>query len=1746
METPGRLFTETLIEPVLPYPANIALAEVVARSGIDPASAEVAARALFGQHTVEGAPVMLREHQADALERSLGSEGARNIAVTSGTGSGKTEAFLLPILTRLVSESPRWENPKEVGEWWSSPHSPKWKSIRAKDGRTAAVRSMLLYPTNALVEDQVARLRLAFRRAEGLNPKSRFWFGRYTGATLGSNSPASLAARTRVSDVAGDIREMAEEFDSLVSSGALSPYNLSMFANPRQHEMLSRWDMVAHPPDVLVTNYAMLNALLMRDFEAAFFSSTRKWLTEDPRNEFTLVVDELHSYRGSAGSEIALVIRKLLDRIGLAPDSAQLRIIATSASLGSGPESAEFLEQFFGVDRATFVTTAGNPLRPSLSIPVSHADALDLGSSSADTHLDPAVLSARGAALCRDETGPPRATPLSEIAATFFDVPDDGTALEHVLATIARAKDSSKGVPLRAHIFTRSLPGMWACSNAACGGLPHSSEPRGFGALTAIPTSNCTHCGSRVLELLHCGECGDVSLGGYLLTLKGGEEVLSPTPIAIPSEASPFVNRRNRAEYRWFWPDSSGARPRHGEKKWTHASVEAGWVAAQLLPSGSLKVGGWGESNGWVVQLSGKDTDNIENYPAIPSKCPRCGQSSGRQNVAAFRNGEVRSPIGALSTSAVQATQAFLSQLARSLGDKPEDYRTIVFSDNRDMAARTSAQMNISQYRDLLRQVARREVRSLAPLDPIDLVERFVSNAGALAPRELAEATRAVTANPGLIMAIMRIQAGIPTSEDTVLVEELRAGDQSPQFLWLDLRESVIRNLVDLGVPPAGVTREATYYDGRPWYLFFDPPKPGLWNTANNVARATAGDYFNRILSLELAEAVFDGERRDFESTGLAWVTTGIPAPDGPDSLRQHVMLEIIDSCIRILGLNRRIEGSEFATPTSDIPAGIKSYLEQVAQVHGVDYDAIATWVYSTLPGSSLAPGWLLQINDPTSSLALVPAGDTALECEACGFRHLHGSGGVCANKGCNSTRLVPLLPAAIGEIDYYEWLSRQPTRRIAVAELTAQTKPLTEQRKRQRWFRGVHLPAPRENALTCQLDVLSVTTTMEVGVDIGSLNSTVMANVPPQRFNYQQRVGRAGRAGQAFSYAITTCRATAHDEYYFQNARRMAGDTPPSPRLDLGRPRIVKRVIAAEVLRRAFSELPTPPAWGPDSIHGTFGPVDAWTQHKPSISRWLASNPSVPRTVFRMTEFTGIDGADVDELVEWARGELVNEVDAIVQMPDRLNSPELSHRLAYAGLLPMFGFPSRVRRLYEKQLRFTVDEDDATVSDRALNVALSNYAPGAEVVRDGIVYQAAGFAAYTGKGRGRRSVDPLGEAVTVYICGECGTNYLDAGGSEICKTCQGPLNSMDLYEPKGFRTTYRSRSFRGTASRPGGRSAPAFAPVGKPTATNRVRNVNLDLFEQSRVIEYNNNGGRLFNLLRLTDSSVVATNPDLYDGQWAIPTEGTRVGDAAIGEIRVTDAVTVDVERSDSAISRIPLHSPDMPAGNSAFWSLAEVLRRASQVALDVDPSELQTGLLPFRHETFGSAKLFIADAIDNGAGYATQLHEPTEFLSLLDGARAELTQRYEDETHRDCTTSCPDCLRAWDNQRLHGALDWRLALDMLDLAAGEPLKLGRWFGDIDRVSAAVQVIAPGRLKVHGVGEHQMPVLQIDNTSTLLAVGHPLWWHSAGAHSPEQIVVVAEAAERWPDHTVVFSDFFELDRRPLKVIQDAVAAARL
>ena len=224
--------------------------------------------------------------------------------------------------------------------------------------RPAAIRALILYPLNALVEDQLARLRdgldgPAARAWFNSNRNgNRFYFGRYTGRTPISGS-RSVGTTGKLRH---ELQEMQGDYQLVAGTPAAR-----FFQSMDGGEMWSRWDMQDHPPDVLITNYSMLNISLMRNIEAPIYDQTRQWLQADATHVFHLVVDELHTYRGTPGTEVAYLIRVLLDRLGLAPGSDQLRIIASSASVAPGTAGLAYLEEFFGRDRNRFRVVGGAP-----------------------------------------------------------------------------------------------------------------------------------------------------------------------------------------------------------------------------------------------------------------------------------------------------------------------------------------------------------------------------------------------------------------------------------------------------------------------------------------------------------------------------------------------------------------------------------------------------------------------------------------------------------------------------------------------------------------------------------------------------------------------------------------------------------------------------------------------------------------------------------------------------------------------------------------------------------------------------------------------------------------------------------------------------------------------------------------------------------------------------------------------------------------------------------------------------------------------------------------------------------------------------------------------------------------------------------------------------------------------------------------------------------------------------------------
>ena len=725
------LLSECLLEPVLPYAATADLLSTTQSVGLSDATAAAVGDALFGTFVEPGEPIRLREHQAQAVTHHFrsGTANERNVVVSSGTGSGKTESFLLPALLRLTEEARTWAPQPAPDLWWQDRPDPKrWRPLRQHETRPSAVRTLILYPTNALVEDQMTRLRRAVRRIGEQVPSRPLWFGRYTGVTLGSTRRPAAGGKS-FDEVLDQLRQQTAEFAQLKDEGTVSEDDLSQFPDPTAHELLVRWDMVETPPDILVTNYSMLNAILMRHHEESIFDKTRSWLASSPDHVFTLVVDELHLYRGTQGSEVAMVVRNLLSRLGLEVDSPQVRVIATSASLSEDVSGLGYLEQFFGLDRSSFFLTAGQPMElPPLS-------SLDRQAAVDRTGLPPAdQLSQAVSAACQDpETGRVRATESSVVAERLFGTADAGLeGLRGLLTELAESGPTDGAVPLRAHQFVRTMRGMWACSSRECSGVPAGGhEDRTVGKLFGIPTFACDACGSRVLELLYCFSCGDVSLGGFVVDRaspdagEGEGVVIGSVNVGVVTAAPPPVFRRLHSQYVWFWP---GERPSETDPSWTKKNprtkktVGFSFAPARLDPALGLVSPAFADGNGWVLRTDAPGDDEEQKIPALPDRCPRC-DSEGWNPGDKFFSGNVRSPIRAHTSGASQSTQLYLSQLVRSMGKTPADSRTIVFTDSRDDAARTSAGVGLNHYRDVIRQLTQ-QILADGPLDIGDVVER--------------------------------------------------------------------------------------------------------------------------------------------------------------------------------------------------------------------------------------------------------------------------------------------------------------------------------------------------------------------------------------------------------------------------------------------------------------------------------------------------------------------------------------------------------------------------------------------------------------------------------------------------------------------------------------------------------------------------------------------------------------------------------------------------------------------------------------------------------------------------------------------------------------------------------------------------------------------------------------------------------------------------------------------------------------
>ena len=1825
-----------LLEPTPVYPSSGLTLEDAAKK----LPAKYAHLPAFAKELWGDSDIRLWEHQWESLKTALAD--GKDLVVTTGTGSGKTECFLLPILAELARESDGWPQcpPPPAGRKWWTDDRAAWRSQWAHTGRKKAglhaVRALIMYPLNALVEDQLRRLRQTLDSDEALawmdanRAGNRVTFGRYTGQTPSTGAPG---ARSRLGRLRGYMRRIAAESDEVRSDASLPSDTRYYFPNMDGGEMWSRWDMQDAPPDILITNYHMLNIMLMRRIEAGVFDKTRDWLKSDPANQFFLVVDELHSYRGTAGTEVAYILRLLLDRLGLSLESEQLAFLATSASVDDNADSMKFLREFFGRDNFRIVSQdqespdAGSRrlMRPfradfekfaravqpdpltTMSPPDPNGEAtvnamselaISLGNGGAPSAnpsnaLAKALLEAKADHALRDacaasnEKGEIRATMVHKLDDALFganggesgETSDAMRGLLLALGMSEKAEDGTSPQPVRGHFFYHNVQNMWACANPYCdvdlrqAKLAVSGGQRSpVGALHANHRIACS-CGGRVLELMACEVCGDILLGGYRGSAKvNGQsiEILTADTPDIADMPSRSGDDRKYGKYAVFWPLGADEFSREPEDvKFSHNRVNRGWVRAKLgakngLLDRSLTQARKGQVPGWVYTIDGSPAAE----DPLPPKCPRCDADYRRRTRA-------DTPIRSHRTGFQKAVQVIAVAMTREMPmeqDGKPARKLIMFTDSRQDAAKLSAGMEQDHYRDMVRILMLKALDEF--WDSLEAALRmFVGVPGAVDRFTAFNPKLAdVLASPKTNDAEMGAQfqttpyfqelsnIALGFSSDSPYRDKMVAmlEDFPNRLPLIAIKDRMKLEFLTMGLNPGGNGYRQNYYqnqnnEDRLWTELYDWTRLIPQRNPELTGHERLYEMMDYALTREIMFTLFQHAVRTLESMGEGWVTFR------PDKDADEAVVGAAETVIRMLGVRRRHSHSEtFREGDSDGPLNFPKYIRDYLEAAGVSESAVRDQFARANIGVrgedslGLNPDNLYLVRNRRDGDEGKSAG---LRCPKCAAFFLHPTGAASACPNCVDTRLeISAIPESY---DYYIYLSEQSgdAFRLHCEELTGQTDA-ADRPKRQRWFQEVFVGDEKARAKVNGVDLLSVTTTMEAGVDIGALEAVALANMPPRRFNYQQRVGRAGRRGAGVSLAVTFCRGRSHDDYYYQRPESMTGDRPPPPYVDVASDTIFRRVFTKDVLRVAFAELGDSDTEGfRESVHGEFGPCEDWSARRDLLQNWLESPDNEPDMcgildALRAGTIWEGDAAFCDEMIRWARENLVGEIDVVVE-DSSYHQEALSERLAHAGWLPMFGFPTDVRNLYTRMPRANPWPPRTGVIDRDLSIAVSQFAPGSQIVKDKRLHTASGVVEFFPMGNRVRSqngfVPPLpGENdARLGICNVCKSaqHATAADKGAPCQVCESSkVRFLDAREPKGFVTDFRAQDYHGVFEWTPNATVPTLSvESGKDDKPIPVRNSEAASFS-GEILSVNDNGGTGgFDFRRATVENrrewteIYALDPP-SDSPISVVGGTHRV---ALLARKNTDTLTAAVRDWRPGV----FADPQDVAGRGAWASFAFFLRGAAAAMLDVDTLEFDAGFRAFvAAGRRVSGQAFLSDTLQNGAGYCRWLGLPANFERLLSegDANGDVARLWMGTPHgAECDASCNRCLRDFYNLPYHGLLDWRLALEMARLALDPNAVVDMetdWDGGENpwkRLCVGVGAPIPSLLESLGYQRREdaagLQVYEHNAMGVRRILRHPLWTDDHPTYAAARL----EAAAKFRGRETAAINPFETMRRP-------------
>lgn len=1619
-------------------------------------------------------------HQAQAL-RAFFNDG-HDLLVASGTGSGKTEIFLFAILSALVLEA-----------------SERPTSFANANG----CRALLLYPMNALVSDQLSRLRRLFgddrlrdwfRERHGRHPR----FGTYTSRTpyagVRNSEKDQRYVRPLLQYYAGLLRD-AQDSDQgrhaarlvaeLRQRGRWPAKDLLSFfgeeggrwekrlkTQPDDSELLTRHEIHLSCPDILVTNYSMLEYMLLRPIERTIFESTRSWLHSDPANQLIVVVDEAHMYRGASGAEVGLLLRRLGARLDVPRE--RLRFILTSASLGDSPEAQlaamRFAEGLTGrrATGRTFDFVRGVPEEQPRARPGNPAEAgefaafraaaLESRASNPTAAIDEvrALLARAGQITERPsdldataevlfaylaELGPIQllmqataghAIPFADLPSLLFPSESAETAAQATEALLALASFARHAgrplLPTRVHVMFRGLPGVYACTNPTCEERRvRAGQKALLGRLHTEPRTHCTCTPrARVYELFTHRDCGAPFLrvfgrgdqANFYWHERGGtiESVGQPLDEMLLLVGEP--HKEMVATVQPIWLDITTGRvsleptedPRF-RRLWRRAKAA--------------------DNKGDSKKSGGRRDKAQPVYVA----CPACKKRSGSKIMDLVTKGE--QPFANLVLE-----QVALQPKTHSIdADHPNGGRkALLFSDGRQRAARLALNLPREVEFDSFRQalvVATERLRSLRGEAQTDkkLYAAFVT---VCAEHFLHYFDRRHNSQERLIADISRMTENFAADLATALDEE-----------WEELgppayRTALLRQLSD------------------PFYSLYRACVGVAWPSKAAMSRLR-----NRLMDTP----------DSFRATGLEMVTVAW----------MQELLEI-GSYDETMPMELRLEVNPYFEPI-DTGKRFES-VDALATQLGLS-DQQRKRVYEALYVE------LTRADDEGHAYLFPPAvalridlDATWLLCEECGLTQYDVGTPLCLN--CQGRRLTK-LPPDHPYMRSRKGFIREPLRRVLAGEApmhitaeehTAQLSQRDESRvyatteEYELRFQDVPLGPGMP-----PIDVLSCTTTMEVGIDIGSLLAVGLRNVPPQRENYQQRAGRSGRRGSAVSTVVTYAQGGPHDSYYFDQPASIVSGAPRLPSVNIGNARLARRHVNSYLIQTFFhqqlrrsSGVPQPTTAQLMSVLGNIHDffMGDGEFSLPTFSAWIDSNANdrtasevekialwLPDEIFGMQNAPDL-AAPKAEFVISAAKELLDKLavvgtelrDLHVSSAQDPSDPDdletgLLDLLFDRGLLPTYAFPTDLCSFYvfeRENNRVRVKERPQQGKDQAL----SEYAPGRilvinkETFRVGGVYVANNQTAEPARALFRQALPPY------LYCPRCTYVALRAlSPGERCPVCREDLAAREMLDPPAFSpeagrpVPERDRDQEITYAT----GAQFPMPVEAHGLARHAGGVNLHHgHEENQTLVVVNRGVNEagFTICEscgaawpAADAPASHIRPFLRDN-YVLQRE--RLTSRCTGPVHELPVHLGYAFRTDLLLLRLTFRAP-LDFDPRARWlhdglrTLAEALAIGSSRRLDIDADELSAGyrLLPGADdqlsETRGMAEIYLYDTASGGAGYAADADNNLD--QVLDATELILAH-----CSGDCERSCTRCLRHYGNRFWHEHLDRVLALQLLGYA--------------------------------------------------------------------------------------------------------------